>query len=136
VCSSYCHVRSFPFCAAAPPQAGLAAAQAALATAPADPQLQAELRYAAAAAQLWGSVQECGDPAWFPALERYAQALEVGGCSALLAGAPHSQLVLHMCCTASMQQRGKTVLSSLSVAGPCGCKRGTAACCVVNHVAR
>jgi hypothetical protein len=84
-------------------QAGLSAAQSALAAAPGDPQLQAELRYAAAAAQLWGAVKEAGDPAWMPGLERYAQQLEVkgGGLTGWLAG----NCAVQMACCSSQEVR-------------------------------
>ncbi|WIA39815.1 hypothetical protein OEZ86_005868 [Tetradesmus obliquus] len=56
--------------------AGLIAANSALAVDPDNGQLQKDLRYVEAAAKLWGAVKQAGDPAWAPALERYAKELE------------------------------------------------------------
>ncbi|KAF8058948.1 hypothetical protein HT031_005516 [Scenedesmus sp. PABB004] len=56
--------------------AGGAEARAAAAAAPGDPRAAAEAAYLAAAERLWGSVASSDDPAFTPALARYAEDLE------------------------------------------------------------
>lgn len=78
-------------------QAGLIAANSALAVDPDNGQLQKDLRYVEAAAKLWGAVKQAGDPAWAPALERYAKELEVRRCMDVLqsGGVVRTRLLRH-----------------------------------------